>query len=121
MWPKNETDGVTVKPFVKTPERSWVVPHSINQLHKKSNKKIQGVSYKSAQTLGPLESLRALYLNISAEVHFFALFFGGAEPVAYEGSQTRGQIRITATATATATWDPSQGSDLTWLTATQDP
>lgn len=40
MWPKNETDGVTVKPFVKTPERSWVVPHSINQLHKKSNKKI---------------------------------------------------------------------------------
>ena len=29
-WPKNETDGLTVKCFVKTPERLRVIPHSIN-------------------------------------------------------------------------------------------
>lgn len=42
--PKNKTGGLTVKSFVKNPEGSRVIPHSINQLYKTSIKQIMGIS-----------------------------------------------------------------------------
>ena len=76
--PKNKTGGLTVKSFVKTPESSRVIPHSINQLYKKSIKQIMGITDPLSQTTGPLESLRALYLNISAEFHILKRFLAVA-------------------------------------------
>lgn len=50
IWYEAKAEGVTVKSFIKTSERSKVVPQNSVQSHKKPFKEIKGVLHKSCKS-----------------------------------------------------------------------